>query len=93
MNLIGKNLIKDAYKLPLIADGGTSQNVCFTDAGDWGEYMINLAKNASYQMIFRVASLIPGKFDISINGVIIKTDETFDATGVYKSIQTKLSIE
>ena len=62
-------------------DGGTSQNVCFADAGDWGEYMINVVKNGSYQMTFRVASLNTGVFDISVNGVIVKTDETFDATG------------
>jgi hypothetical protein len=61
-------------------DGGTSQNVCFTDAGDWGEYMINVSKSSSYKMTFRVASLIQGKFDISVNGVIVKTDETFEAT-------------
>ena len=62
-------------------DGGTTQNVCFADPGDWGEYMINVAKNGSYQMTFRVASLTSGKFDISVNGILIKTDESFDATG------------
>jgi hypothetical protein len=62
-------------------DGGTSQNVCFADAGDWGEYMINVAKSGSYKMTFRIASLSTGVFDISVNGVIVKTDQTFDATG------------
>ena len=63
------------------SDGGTTQNVCYTDAGDWGEYMVNVTKNSTYNMTFRVASLIQGKFDISVNGVIVKTDETFEATG------------
>ena len=86
MNVPGRIIANKHYRrkgtgLQNTTDGGTVQNVCFADAGDWGEYMINVAKNASYQMTFRVASLITGKFDISVNGVVVKSDETFDATG------------
>jgi hypothetical protein len=71
-------------------DGGTTQNVCFTDAGDWGEYMLNVAKSSSYRMTFRVASLIQGKFDISVNGVIVKTDQTFEATRGLQTFTDKI---
>ena len=86
MNVPGRIIANKHYRrkgtgLQNTTDGGTTQNVCFTDAGDWGEYMINVAKSSTYKMTFRVASLIPGKFDISVNGVVVKTDETFEATG------------
>ena len=86
MNVPGRIAANKHYRrkgtgLQSTTDGNTSQNVCFADPGDWGEYMINVAKNGSYQMTFRVASLNAGLFDISVNDVIVKTDETFDATG------------
>jgi hypothetical protein len=86
MNVPGRIIANKHYRrkgtgLQNTTDGGTIQNVCFTDAGDWGEYLINVAQNSSYKMTFRVASLIQGKFDISVNGGIVKTDETFEATG------------
>nr|WP_315256542.1 glycosyl hydrolase [uncultured Flavobacterium sp.] len=86
MNVPGRITANKHYRrrgtgLQNTTDGGTSQNVCFTNNGDWGEYMINVAKNGSYQMTFRVASVNKGIFDISINGVIIKAEETFEATG------------
>nr|WP_315152666.1 glycosyl hydrolase [uncultured Flavobacterium sp.] len=86
MNVPGRITANKHYRrkgtgLQNTTDGGTTQNVCFTNNGDWGEYMINVAKNGSYQMTFRVASLNNGIFDISVNGVIVKTDETFNATG------------
>lgn len=71
-------------------DGGTGQNVCFIDAGDWAEYMINVANTSTYTMKFRIASpTIPGKFDISVNGIIVKTDETFPATGDWQTFADK----
>ncbi|REG94091.1 glycosyl hydrolase [Flavobacterium aquicola] len=86
MNVPGRITANKHYRrkgtsLQSTTDGGTSQNVCFADSGDWGEYMINVAKNGSYQLTFRVASLNKGMFDISVNDVIVKTDETFEATG------------
>ena len=86
MNVPGRIIANKHYRrkgtgLQNTTDGGTIQNVCFADTGDWGEYMIDVAKNGSYQMTFRVASLVNGAFDISVNGVIVKTGETFDATG------------
>ncbi|WP_348798863.1 glycosyl hydrolase [Flavobacterium adhaerens] len=95
MNVPGRITANKHYRrrgtgLQNTTDGGTVQNVCFVDPGDWGEYMIQVSKNASYQLTFRVASLDAGKFDISVNGVIVKTDETFDATGDLQSYTDKI---
>lgn len=95
MNVPGRIIANKHYRrkgtgLQNTIDGGTSQNVCFIDPGDWGEYMINAAKSGSYQMTFRVASLDPGIFDISVNGIIVKTDETFDATGAMQMYTDKV---
>lgn len=70
-------------------DGGTDKNVCFTDPGDWGEYQVQISKSGTYRMIFRVASLVPGKFDISINGTMVKTNENFQASGDLQSYINK----
>ncbi|OOG68914.1 carbohydrate-binding protein [Flavobacterium sp. A45] len=95
MNVPGRIIANKHYRrkgtgLQNTSDGGTTQNVCFTDAGDWGEYMINVSKNSSYQMTFRVASLVQGKFDISVNGIIVKTDETFEPTGALQTYTDKV---
>jgi hypothetical protein len=87
MNVPGKIIANNHYRrkgtgLQNTADGGTGQNVCFINEGDWGEYLINVANVGSYTMKFRVAAFaISGKFDISVNGVVVKTDETFPITG------------
>lgn len=70
-------------------DGGTGQAVCYAEAGDWGEYLVNVTKNGTYKMTFRVSALNQGKFDISINGVKVKTDETFEPTGSYQTFTDK----
>ncbi|WP_281228276.1 carbohydrate-binding protein [Flavobacterium aquiphilum] len=95
MNVPGRIVANQHYRrrgtgLQNTNDGNTGQNVCFTDPGDWGEYMINVEKNGSYRMTFRVASLVQGKFDISVNGAIIKTDETFEATGGLQTYTDKV---
>lgn len=95
MNVPGRIVANKHYRrrgtgLQNTTDGNTGQNVCFTDPGDWGEYMINVTKNGSYRMTFRVASLVQGKFDISVNGAIIKTDETFEATGGLQTYTDKV---
>jgi hypothetical protein len=87
MDVPGKIIANKHYRrrgtgLQNTIDGGTGQNVCFISEGDWGEYLINVANAGSYTMKFRVAApTIPGKFDISVNGIIAKTDETFPITG------------
>ncbi|UUF13859.1 MULTISPECIES: glycosyl hydrolase [Flavobacterium] len=72
-------------------DSGTGQNVCFIDSGDWNEFMLNVANAGTYNLTFRVASpTIPGKFDILVNDVIVKTDETFPVTGGYQTYADKV---
>jgi PKD repeat protein len=67
-------------------DGGTSQDVCYIDAGDWAEFMVQVGNAGSYNMTFRMASLAAGgKFDIQINGVTVKTDVSFAATGGWQT--------
>ncbi|SEP02873.1 Por secretion system C-terminal sorting domain-containing protein [Flavobacterium sp. CF108] len=72
-------------------DSGTGQNVCFIDSGDWNEFMLNVANAGTYNLTFRVASpTVPGKFDILVNDVVVKTDETFPVTGGYQTYADKV---
>ena len=72
-------------------DNGTGQNVCFIENGDWNEFMLNVANAGTYNLTFRVASpTIPGKFDIIVNDVVAKTDETFPVTGGYQTYADKI---
>ncbi|WP_125723758.1 glycosyl hydrolase [Flavobacterium ustbae] len=66
------------------SDSSTGQNVCFINSGDWNEFMLNVTEAGNYNMKFRFATLKEGKFDISVNGVKIKTDETVPLTGGYQ---------
>ncbi|MCD0468656.1 cellulase family glycosylhydrolase [Flavobacterium sp. JAS] len=71
-------------------DSGTAQNVSLIDNGDWNEFLLNVANAGTYNLTFRVASPTnPGKFDILVNDVIVKTDETFPATGGYQTFADK----
>lgn len=72
-------------------DSNTGQNVCFIEAGDWNEFMLNVVDAGTYNLTFRVASYtLAGKFDILVNDVVVKTDETFPATGGYQTFADKL---
>lgn len=72
-------------------DSGTGQNVCFIDSGDWNEFMLNVANAGSYNLTFRAASpAIPGEFDILVNDIVVKTDETFPVTGGYQTYADKV---
>ncbi|WP_291150169.1 glycosyl hydrolase [Flavobacterium sp. UBA7680] len=72
-------------------DSETGQNVCFIDSGDWNEFMLNVANAGTYNLTFRVASpTVPGKFDILVNDVVVKTDETFPVTGGYQTYADKV---
>lgn len=75
--------------LQATTDSGTGQNVCFSNAGDWNEFMLNVAQAGTYNMTFRMAAFADGKFDISVNGIKVKTDETFNATGDYQTWANK----
>jgi hypothetical protein len=96
MNVPGQIIANKHYRrkgtgLQNTTDNGTGQNVCFINEGDWAEYMINVANAGSYTMTFRVASpAIPGKFDISVNGIIVKTDASFPTTGGWQIYSDKM---
>lgn len=87
MNVPGRITANQHYRrkgtgLQNTTDSGTGQNVCFVNEGDWNEFMINVADAGTYKLTFRLASVsIPAKFDILVNNVVVKTDETFPATG------------
>ena len=95
MNVPGRIVANKHYRrkgtgLENTTDGGTGQNVCYIDSTDWGEYMVNVASAGSYTMKFRVAALTnPGKFDISVNDVVVKTGVTFSATGGWQTFVDK----
>ncbi|RZJ54434.1 MAG: carbohydrate-binding protein [Flavobacterium sp.] len=72
-------------------DSGTSQTVSSINEGDWNEFILNVANAGTYKLTFRVASAtISGKFDILVNDVIVKTDETFAATGGTQTFADKM---
>jgi hypothetical protein len=53
--------------------------------------MLNVVDAGIYNLSFRVASpAITGKFDIMVNNVIVKTDETFPATGGWQTYADKI---
>ena len=96
MNVPGRITANKHYRrkgtgLQSTTDSGTGQNVCFIEAGDWNEFMLNVADAGTYNLTFRVASpTIPGKFDILVNNVVVKTDETFPVTGGYQTYADKV---
>lgn len=96
MNIPGRITANKHYRrkgtgLQNTNDSGTGENVCFIDEGDWNEFQLNVANAGTYNLTFRVASpTISGKFDIIVNDVVIKTDETFPATGGYQIFADKI---
>lgn len=86
-----KHYRRKGTSLQNTTDAGTGQNVCFIENGDWNEFMLNVANAGTYNLTFRVASLtIPGKFDIIVNDVVVKIDETFPVTGGYQTYADKI---
>lgn len=72
-------------------DSGTGQNVSSINEGDWNEFLLNVGDAGTYKLTFRVASATnSGKFDISVNDIIVKTDETFPATGGAQTYADKI---
>lgn len=77
--------------LQATSDSNTGQNVCYIEDGDWNEFMLNVADAGTYNLTFRVASYLNvGKFDILVNDVVVKTDETFPVTGGYQTFGDKV---
>lgn len=90
MNVPGRITANKHYRrkgtsLQNTTDSGTGQAVSAINDGDWNEFILNVANAGSYNLTFRAASIAIGKFDILVNNVVVKTDETFPATG---SLQT-----
>ncbi|OXB17995.1 glycosyl hydrolase [Flavobacterium reichenbachii] len=96
INIPGKINANKHYRrkgttLQTTTDSDTGQNVGLINAGDWNEFMLNVADAGSYNLNFRVAApAISGKFDILVNGVKVKTDETFPATGGWQTYTDKM---
>jgi hypothetical protein len=96
MNVPGRITANKHYRrkgtsLQNTTDSGTGQNVTLIESGDWNEFMLNVADAGTYNLTFRVASpTIPGKFDVLVNNVIVKTDETFPITGGYQTYADKI---
>ncbi|MWB93156.1 carbohydrate-binding protein [Flavobacterium sp. GA093] len=96
MNVPGRITANKHYRrkgtgLQNTTDSGTVQNVNFINEGDWNEFMLNVAEAGTYDLSFRVASAsIDGKFDILVNDVVVKTDETFSATGGAQTFTDKV---
>ena len=95
MNVPGRITANKHYRrkgtsLQNTTDSGTGQNVSAIDQGDWNEFMLNTDQAGSYNFSFRVASTNQGKFDVLVNDVVVKTDETFDATGGLQTYTNKI---
>ncbi|MXO06780.1 carbohydrate-binding protein [Flavobacterium sp. HBTb2-11-1] len=95
MNIPGRVTANKHYRrkgtgLQTTTDSGTGQNVCFINEGDWNEFMLNVANAGTYNLTFRVASpVLTGKFDILVNDVVVKADETFPPTGDWQTFANK----
>lgn len=96
MNVPGRITANKHYRrkgttLQNTTDSGTVQNVSSIENGDWNEFILNVANAGAYKLTFRVASqTIPGKFDILVNDVVVKTDETFAVTGGMQTYANKI---
>ncbi|MFD1602217.1 glycosyl hydrolase [Flavobacterium artemisiae] len=96
MNIPGRITANKHYRrkgttLITTTDSGTTQTVSSINNGDWNEFMLSVANAGTYKLSFRVASQTnSGKFDIYVNDVIVKTDETFPATGGAQTYTDKI---
>jgi hypothetical protein len=96
MNIPGRIIANKHYRrkgtsLQNTTDAATVQNVSAIDLNDWNEFILNVDNAGTYNFSFRIASLtIPGKFDILVNDVVVKTDETFPATGSLQTFTNKI---
>ncbi|MEN2413333.1 glycosyl hydrolase [Flavobacterium mesophilum] len=71
-------------------DVGGGEHVSSIQVGDWNEFLLNVADAGTYNITFRVAAPVNnGKFDILVNEAVVKTDETFPATGDWQTFTNK----
>jgi PKD repeat protein len=67
-------------------DAGGGQNVGFTDAGTWNEYLVNISTTGSYTFRFRVASNVStGKFNILLDDQVVKNNVSIASTGGWQT--------
>lgn len=95
INVPGRILANRHYRrkgttLQSTSDSNITQNVGSIDKGDWNEFMLNVTDAGTYNLTFRMASINEGKFDILVNDVPVKTDETFPATGDFQTYANKI---
>jgi len=68
------------------SDVGGGDNVGYTDAGTWNEYLVNISTTGSYTFRFRVASDVStGKFNIKLGDQLIKSNVSIAATGGWQT--------
>ncbi|MTH18202.1 glycosyl hydrolase [Flavobacterium sp. LC2016-01] len=95
MNVPGKVPANKHYRrrgtgLQNSQDTGGGEHVSSIQVGDWNEFLLNVADAGTYNITFRVAAPVNnGKFDILVNEVVVKTDETFPVTGDWQIFTNK----
>ncbi len=90
-NIPGTVQVEDMYRrrgtdFQACLDAGGGQNVGWTDAGTWNEYIVNIATTGSYTFTFRIASDVnTGSFNILLNDQLIHSNVTVNATGGWQT--------
>lgn len=70
------------------SDIGGGDNVGWTDAGTWGEYLVDISTTGSYNFNFRVASNVgTGLFSILLDGDTVKNNIAVPNTGGWQAWQ------
>ncbi len=71
------------------ADVGGGYDVGWTEAGEWMEYTVNVAANATYDMAFRIASQPGGgSLRVELDGTNITGTVNINSTGAWTNWQT-----
>jgi PKD repeat protein len=87
----GKIEVEDIYRrkgtgFQVTTDAGGGQNVGYTDAGTWNEYLVNISATGSYTFRFRVASNVStGKFNIKLDDQLLKSNVSIASTGGWQT--------
>ncbi|MFM7021932.1 MAG: family 16 glycosylhydrolase [Flavobacteriales bacterium] len=72
------------------SDDGGGQNLGYIDSGEWLEYTVDVDSSATYNFLFRVASVAEGAaFHVEMNGVDVSGKIAVSNTGGWQSWQTK----
>jgi endoglucanase len=87
---------QNGLQMETTTDAGGGQNIAYTDAGDYLDYLVNISISQRYQANFRVASLNQaGVIEVLLidesNNQTNQGTVTFPVTGGWQSWQTKSS--